>query len=134
MQTSTIEVNKLLDKLYNFRGSDSVIFKEMETLHQKAEETKNRTTEEKSALQDKIALLKEDSTFCYSDPTGIKETGIAKISNFSKDGYSINKIAYTMNTTEANIYNINNKSVSEEEYNSFMNEQNSKNEIVWNKY
>ena len=81
-----------------------------------------------------ITLLKEDSTFCYSDPTGIKESGIARISNFNKNGYSINKIAYTMNTTERNIYNINNKSVSEDEYNSFMNEQNSKNEIVWNKY
>ncbi len=61
MKTSTLEVNKLLDKLYNLRGSDSVIFKEMEKLHDEAEATKERTTEEKGALQEKIAGLKEDS-------------------------------------------------------------------------
>ncbi len=60
MKTS-LEVTKLLDKLYNLRGSDSVILKEMEASHQKALETKNRTTEEKGILQDKIASLENDS-------------------------------------------------------------------------
>lgn len=60
MKTS-LEVTKLLDKLYNLRGSDSVVFKEMEIAHQTAEETKNRTTEEKSVLQEKIASLESDS-------------------------------------------------------------------------
>lgn len=79
-----------------------------------------------------ITLLKEDSTFCYSDPTGIRESGIAKISEFSKNGFNINKIAYTMSTDESNTYTINNNSVIEEEYNSFMNEQNNKKDVSWN--
>ncbi len=61
MKTSTLEVTKLLDKLYNLRGSDSVIFKEMEIQEKQAEETRDRTTEEKRNLQEKIATLEEDS-------------------------------------------------------------------------
>lgn len=61
MKILSSEVTRLLDKLYNLRGSDSVIFKEMESAHQKAEETKDRTTKEKSALQEKIAELESDS-------------------------------------------------------------------------
>lgn len=61
MHTSSLEVTKLLDKLYNLRGSDSVVFKEMESAHNEAEATKNRTTAEKSALQEKIAGLEEES-------------------------------------------------------------------------
>lgn len=61
MHTSSLEVTKLLDKLYNLRGSDSVVFKEMESAHNEAEATKDRTTEEKSALQEKIAGLEEES-------------------------------------------------------------------------
>ncbi len=60
MKTS-LEVTKLLDKLYNLRGEDSVVFKEMESAHQKAEETRVRTTEEKSTLQEKIAGLERES-------------------------------------------------------------------------
>lgn len=61
MKTSSLEVTRLLDKLYNLRGSDSVILKEMESAKVLAEETKDRTTGEKSALQEKIAELKSDS-------------------------------------------------------------------------
>lgn len=61
MHTSSLEVTKLLDKLYNLRGSDSVVFKEMESAHNEAEATKDRTTKEKSALQEKIAGLEEES-------------------------------------------------------------------------
>ncbi len=61
MHTSSLEVTKLLDKLYNLRGSDSVVFKEMESAHNEAETTKDRTTKEKSALQEKIAGLEEES-------------------------------------------------------------------------
>lgn len=59
MKTS-LEVTKLLDKLYNLRGSDSVILKEMEEAHDTALETKNRTTKEKSDLEEKIARLESD--------------------------------------------------------------------------
>ena len=61
MKTLQVEVNKLLDKLYNLRGSDSVVLKEMESERIASEATRDRTTEEKSALQDKIAELQNDS-------------------------------------------------------------------------
>ena len=61
MKILSPEVTRLLDKLYNLRGSDSVIFKEMESAHKKAEETKERTTAQKATLQEKIAGLEADS-------------------------------------------------------------------------
>ena len=61
MKILSPEVTRLLDKLYNLRGSDSVVFKEMESAHQKVEETKERTTAEKADLQEKIAGLEADS-------------------------------------------------------------------------
>lgn len=61
MKILSPEVTRLLDKLYNLRGSDSVIFKEMESAHAKAEETKERTTALKGSLQEKIAGLEADS-------------------------------------------------------------------------
>lgn len=54
-----INTETLLDKLYNLRGSDSEILKEMESLKNKAEETRNRTTEEKGKLQTNIAEFKK---------------------------------------------------------------------------
>lgn len=54
-----INTETLLDKLYNLRGSDSEILKEMESQKNKAEETRNRTTEEKSKLQTDIAEFKK---------------------------------------------------------------------------
>ena len=53
----------LLDKLYNLRGSDSEILKEMDRQKIKAEETRDRTTEEKKALLEKIKdskMLREE--------------------------------------------------------------------------
>ena len=61
MKILSPEVTRLLDKLYNLRGSDSVIFKEMESAHEKAEETNERTTAQKATLQKKIAGLEADS-------------------------------------------------------------------------
>lgn len=61
MKILSPEVTRLLDKLYNLRGSDSVVFKEMESAHNKAEETRVRTTEEKASLQEKIAGLEKES-------------------------------------------------------------------------
>ncbi len=61
MKTSSLEVTKLLDKLYNLRGNDSVILQEMDSARNLAEETRDRTTKEKGALQEKIAGLKKDN-------------------------------------------------------------------------
>lgn len=60
MKTS-LEVTKLLDKLYNLRGEDSVVFKEMESARVEAESTRERTTAEKTSLQEKISGLEKES-------------------------------------------------------------------------
>lgn len=54
-----VSTESLLDRLYNLRGEDSEILKEMN--HQKniAEETKTRTTEQKGVLQNNIEDLKK---------------------------------------------------------------------------
>lgn len=58
----TNEITNLLDKLYNLRGEDSVVLKEMEKERVAAEETKERTSNELVALQAKInELTKEES-------------------------------------------------------------------------
>lgn len=55
----TVNTELLLDKLYNLRGSDSDILKEMDRQKTKAEQTRDRTTEEKAKLQNDIANLKQ---------------------------------------------------------------------------
>ncbi len=62
MKMLTSEITKLLDKLYNLRGDNSVILSKMEAEREKAEETKERNEVEKSALQDKIEALTEEET------------------------------------------------------------------------
>ena len=57
----TVNTETLLDKLYNLRGADSDILKEMERQKAKAEATKARTTDEKANLQKNIADLAEES-------------------------------------------------------------------------
>lgn len=54
-----VNTEVLLDKLYNLRGSDSTVLKEMDRQKSKAEQTRDRTTEEKSKLQKDIASLKK---------------------------------------------------------------------------
>ncbi len=60
MKMLTAEITKLLDKLYNLRGEDSVILSKMEKEREIATETKERTTEEKAKLQEKIENLTEE--------------------------------------------------------------------------
>ena len=55
----TANTEVLLDKLYNLRGSDSEILREMDRQKNKAEETRVRTTEEKSKLQSDISEQKK---------------------------------------------------------------------------
>ena len=55
----TVNTENLLDRLYNLRGADSDILKEMDHQKDKAESTKARTTEEKANLQNNIAELKQ---------------------------------------------------------------------------
>ena len=60
MKMLTSEITKLLDKLYNLRGEDSVILSKMDKEKSKAEETKARTASETTALQEKIENLTEE--------------------------------------------------------------------------
>ena len=60
MKLLTAEITKLLDKLYNLRGEDSVILKNMEAEREKAEATKERTASEKTTLQESITRLTEE--------------------------------------------------------------------------
>ena len=67
MKMLTADITKLLDKLYNLRGEDSVVLKKMETEREKATETKERTTNEKATLQEKIASLEEEERVLGSE-------------------------------------------------------------------
>lgn len=60
MKMLSTEIQKLLDKLYNLRGEDSVILQKMEDERVKAEETKERTSVETKELQEKINTLTEE--------------------------------------------------------------------------
>ena len=53
MNILTNEVVKILDKLYNLRGEDSVILTQMEEEKSAAEETKLRTSQEKESCYKK---------------------------------------------------------------------------------
>ncbi len=62
MKMLTSEITKLLDKLYNLRGEDSVVLADMEKSRIKATETKERTSNEKTTLQNRIEDLIEEET------------------------------------------------------------------------
>ncbi len=70
----TVNTENLLDKLYNLRGSDSDILKEMDRQKEKAEETKARTTEEKATLQKNITGLKKQREELQEQGEKLKET------------------------------------------------------------
>ncbi len=53
-----VRTESLLDKLYNLRGKDSSILREMDEQKNAAEETKEKTTEQKAILQKEIEDLK----------------------------------------------------------------------------
>ncbi len=57
MKTLSLETTKLLDKMYNLRGKDSVILVEMDKQKSKSEKTLDSTTTKKGELQTKISNL-----------------------------------------------------------------------------
>ncbi len=67
MKMLTAEITNLLDKLYNLRGEDSVILTKMASEKEVASETKERTTNEKAELQEKIANLTEELELLASE-------------------------------------------------------------------
>lgn len=58
----TKDVTDLLDKLYNLRGEDSVVLKEMDKERETAEATKERTSTEKVTLQERISSLQAEES------------------------------------------------------------------------
>jgi len=69
-----VNTEVLLDKLYNLRGADSDILKEMDRQKNKAEETKARTTDEKATLQKNIADLKKQREELQEQGEKLKNT------------------------------------------------------------
>ena len=73
MKTLSLETTKLLDKLYNLRGKDSVVLVEMDKQKEISENTLERTTKEKSNLQEKIANLQKEHEELESQGERLKE-------------------------------------------------------------
>ena len=73
MKTLSLETTKLLDKLYNLRGKDSVVLVEMDKQKEISENTLERTTKEKSDLQEKIANLQKEYEELESQGERLKE-------------------------------------------------------------
>lgn len=85
MKMLTSEITKLLDKLYNLRGDDSVVLAKMEKERASAMATKERTTTEKTDLQDKIASLTEEERILGEEG----EKLIAALSKIKTDDFKI---------------------------------------------
>lgn len=85
MKMLTAEITKLLDKLYNLRGEDSVILRKMDEERSRAEETKERTASEKTTLQDKITTLTEEERVLAEEG----EKLVATLSRIKTDDFKI---------------------------------------------
>lgn len=85
MKMLTAEITKLLDKLYNLRGEDSVILSKMDSERIKAEETKERTASDKTQLQEKITNLAEEERVLAEEG----EKLVAALSRIKTDDFKI---------------------------------------------
>ena len=85
MKILSAETTRLLDKLYNLRGEDSVILTKMEKEKAKAEETKERTASEKTVLQEKIESLTEEERVLAEEG----EKLVATLSRIKTDDFKI---------------------------------------------
>lgn len=85
MKMLTAEITKLLDKLYNLRGEDSVILSKMDSEREKAEETKERTASEKTTLQEKITTLTEEERILAEEG----EKLVATLSRIKTDDFKL---------------------------------------------
>jgi len=85
MKMLTAEITKLLDKLYNLRGEDSVILSKMDAERAKAEETKERTASEKTTLQETITNLTEEERVLAEEG----EKLVATLSRIKTDDFKI---------------------------------------------
>ena len=93
-----IGTTKLLDKLYNLRGDDSEILISMEKDKQAAIDTRERTTEEKNTLQDKITSLQNDEAVLNSEGEELKK--VLENIDTSKFSNVLNRLNVEFNPTE----------------------------------
>lgn len=76
--------------------------------------------------------LKIDGTFNFSDPTGVTESGIAAITNFTKEGYTVDKISYETGTYKGwDSFVVDHHSATEEEYLDVVSKQEKKQNAEW---
>jgi hypothetical protein len=76
--------------------------------------------------------LKIDGTFNFSDPTGIMETGIAAIANFTEEGYTEDKISYETGTYKGwDTFVVDHQPATEAEYLNAVSQQDKKQNVKW---
>lgn len=76
--------------------------------------------------------LKIDGTFNFSDPTGVTEAGIAAITNFTNEGYTVDKISYETGTYKGwDTFVADHHSATEEEYLDAVSKQEKKQNAEW---
>lgn len=133
MSALTTEVVKLLDKLYNLRGEDSVILAKMEEEKHRAEETKLRTSYEKETLTNKInslvdeeIVLKEQGQRLQSVLEGINEDDFSVVLDKLSIDFNPQKIKNKLDETLPETINkvVTETSKAEEELDSIENEMN----------
>ncbi len=79
-----------------------------------------------------LAEIKTDGTGTYSDPTGVSEVGICRVSDFSDTGYTLDKFTYATGDYKGfDTFVVDHKSATEEEYNTASENQSKKQDIDW---
>ncbi len=84
MKMITSEVKNLLDKLYNLRGEDSVILKQMNKEREDAIETQERTKNEKEILLKEIERLTNEEAILADQGNHL----ISVLSNINRDEFA----------------------------------------------
>lgn len=84
MKVITSEVKKLLEKLYNLRGEDSVILKQMNKERENAIETQERTKNEKEVLLQEIDRLTNEEALLAEQGNKL----IDVLSNINRDDFA----------------------------------------------
>ncbi len=80
-----VESKVLLDKLYNLRSKDSVILSKMEDERSIAEQTKNRTAEEKLDLAAKVKVLSDEEVLLAKEGHLLTEA----LKNINKESFGV---------------------------------------------
>lgn len=84
MKIISNEVKSLLDKLYNLRGADSVILKQMNKERQEAIETQERTKNEKEVLLKEIDRLTNEEALLAEQGNKLMEV----LGNINRDDFA----------------------------------------------